>query len=427
MQAASAMSNRETTAISKVKQASLTDTKVCGLSLSTRESNLTLLVSTLKNNKEYFEIASPPEYPLHSLVYKDLEDIGIEIEYNCFNSCKAVSIYRKNIAKEIYGIRTCKTLYPGTKNHVPNKHKSHGGDYKTIVKDLRERYGKDVIDELEDELEKNKPPKRISKIKESNRYDGKTQSKINEFFQAAPASSSSSNEVVEISSQDESVNAETLTINDSSPDDTEDPEILKLELKKQDLVNALSLMDEKSRDEDDDVIEIKDDALVSQLPEKVQNESETVSENLRIKTSEHKRRIEDSSPTSATDSPSKKLKNNNEFRKASDMMTTNNSFPTAISCDNATVTEEVNRKRKRNKNKISEMVVQSLNPFYRDKKISGPDPKTLFKLMARKITHHFFESDQDKIPESKLVRNRIRQLFSISGVVKSIEDVELDD
>lgn len=439
MQAAAAMSMSESTSISRVKHPSSTDTKVSGLTISTREQNLTMLTSVLKNNMEKSALNDPPEYPLHSLIYKDLEDIAVDIEYNCFNSCKAVSIYRRNVAKEIHNIRSSMGLYSATKNHIPAKHKSHGGDYKTIVNDLKDRYGKDVIDELEDEINqknnKSSSKKSNNKFtsKESNRYDGKTQSKISEFFQNKNSGSNStveseSSDVIEISSQDE--NFGPLVIDDAA-DELDDSEIAKLELKKQDLVSELEQLaetDEKSQD-DDDVIEIKD------VTKQDKNDfSETVSlENLKLKSNnDFKRRHDEAQCTNNIESknPPKKPRMESEFRKASDMLTsttTTMSHPTGLHQATVANADDTEKKRKRNKNKISEIVVNALNIFYHDKKITGKDPKALFKLMARKITHHFYESDADNVPSTKIIRNYVSEVFYNCGVISCEADFKLKE
>lgn len=417
MQAAAAMSMNESTSISRVRSAGSTETKVSGLTTSTREQNLTLLTSVLKNNMEKCALYNPPDNPSHALVYKDLEDIAIEMEYNCFNSCKAISIYRRNIAKEVHNIKSSNGLFSSTKNHIPQKHKSHGGDYKTIVNDLKDRYGKDVINELEDELQQksssnnnSKNSKKSSKlIKDTQCYnkDGKTQSKINEFF----TKNKPDPDVIEISSQDDDNNDLMIVTEDENNDDDhelDDPEIMKLELKKQNLVSELEMLStNEEKSQDDDIIEIHE----TKIEQADDNDNFSVEE-VR-KNSDLKRRIDE---PAAERSPVKKIRLESDFRKASDILTTTTSS-----------TDDTEKKRKRNKNKISEIVVNALNTFYHEKKITGPDPKGLFKLMARKITHHFYESDADHVPESKLIRNFVCEIFYNCGVISSEADFKLDD
>jgi hypothetical protein len=416
MQAAAAISMNESTSISRVRSAGSTETKVSGLTTSTREQNLTLLTSVLKNNMEKCALYNPPDNPLHPLVYKDLEDIAIEIEYNCFNTCKAISIYRRNIAKEVHNVKNSSGLFTGTKNHIPQKHKSHGGDYKTIVSDLKDRYGKDVINELEDELQQrnnnSKNSKKSNKLtKDTQSYkDGKTQLKINEFF----TKNKPDPDVIEISSQDDDNNDLMIVTEDSSDkssgNELDDPEIMKLELKKQDLVSELEMLSTNyEKSQDDDIIEIHETKI-----EQADNNDNFSFDEVR-KNSDLKRKIED--PV-LDKSPMKKIRMESDFRKASDMLTTT----TSSGSENDT-----EKKRKRNKNKISEIVVNSLNTFYREKKITGPDPKGLFKVMARKITHHFYESDADHVPESKLIKNFVCEIFYNCGVISSEADFKLDD
>lgn len=93
--AAKAIENQPMAAISKVKAALSTETKVIGLTLKTRELNLTYIADCLKKHMEDSAKLDPPELPEHNLVYRDLEDIGRNIEYECFSISQAISVYRQ--------------------------------------------------------------------------------------------------------------------------------------------------------------------------------------------------------------------------------------------------------------------------------------------------------------------------------------------
>lgn len=152
MQAAASLQMQAAPKITRIRSASATEVKVAGLSIKVRESNLTQLISLLRTNME--QCAARNEHPTHKLNGEDLEKIGIEIEYKCFESVKAISIYRRNIGKELMSIRQLKTLHEDIKNYLPKKRNAHGGEYKTIVEGLKDRYGKDVVKELETEIQK---------------------------------------------------------------------------------------------------------------------------------------------------------------------------------------------------------------------------------------------------------------------------------
>lgn len=154
MQAAASMELQPSNKISRVKSASSTDIRVVGLTISKRESNLSMLITALKANMERCASKNPPELPNHKLSGEDLENIGTAIEYRCFESVKAISVYNRNFAKDYHNVKTLESLHNDILNHVPKKRSAHGGEYQTIINGLKERYGADVVNELEEEMEK---------------------------------------------------------------------------------------------------------------------------------------------------------------------------------------------------------------------------------------------------------------------------------
>lgn len=84
--------------ISRVKYALQTTVKVNGLTISSRESNLTMLADLLKRNVEACKDSDPPE---HELVYKDFEDVATEMEYEAFTTNTVASLYRRSIVKHV--------------------------------------------------------------------------------------------------------------------------------------------------------------------------------------------------------------------------------------------------------------------------------------------------------------------------------------
>ncbi|XP_055636373.1 ATP-dependent DNA helicase Q5 isoform X2 [Toxorhynchites rutilus septentrionalis] len=98
--AAKDLDMHKTASISRVKYALQTSVKVNGLTISSRESNLTMLADLLKRNVEACKESDPPE---NELVYKDFEDIAMEMEYEAFTTNTVASLYRRSIVKHLIG------------------------------------------------------------------------------------------------------------------------------------------------------------------------------------------------------------------------------------------------------------------------------------------------------------------------------------
>lgn len=120
-------------------RAALNSNKITGLSTQIRETNLRNLAERLKENLD----SSKSDAPHHPLKYCDLEDAGIEIEYQCFTNNKSLIMYRKAIAMEAIALKKMSAkseLHPQLKTHVPQKRNVHGGqaeDLKRIMDDLQ--------------------------------------------------------------------------------------------------------------------------------------------------------------------------------------------------------------------------------------------------------------------------------------------------
>lgn len=96
--AAKELEMHKTASISRVKFALQTTVKVNGLTIASREGNLTMLADLLKKNVEACKDSDPPE---HELVYKDFEDIAVEMEYEAFTTNTVASLYRRSIVKHV--------------------------------------------------------------------------------------------------------------------------------------------------------------------------------------------------------------------------------------------------------------------------------------------------------------------------------------
>ncbi|KAG5674798.1 hypothetical protein PVAND_004746 [Polypedilum vanderplanki] len=87
------------TLTSQLRNAHLTESKI-GLTLTIREENFLLLLSILKINIEKISLLESSDLNSIANTNKDLEDIAVDLEFKCFNSCKSVSIYKRNISIE---------------------------------------------------------------------------------------------------------------------------------------------------------------------------------------------------------------------------------------------------------------------------------------------------------------------------------------
>ncbi|XP_050087046.1 ATP-dependent DNA helicase Q5 isoform X2 [Anopheles aquasalis] len=95
--AAKDMSMQRTGSIGRIKYAMQTPVKVSGLTISTREKNVTTLADLLKKNVEICKGIDEPDY---SLVYKDFEDIAVEMEYEAFTKNTVKSLYHRAIVMQ---------------------------------------------------------------------------------------------------------------------------------------------------------------------------------------------------------------------------------------------------------------------------------------------------------------------------------------
>lgn len=406
--AADALEMMPTTQISRVKAALSTETKVIGLVLKTREGSLTNIVDSLKLNKSKAESLNPPQLPTHHINYKDLEDIGKVIEYECFTNCKAVSIYRRNIGKAIAKIRNCTDLYPELMDYEPAKRQGFGGDRSTIMNDLKERFGEDVMNELEAEKNKKTERRKKNKLEQSGR-DGLSQMKINSFFSKNPKKSpdqSSDSDIEELEVKE--VKAETIDLSNSSNDsELEQLNAMKENLKKE--LEAAEAEEESLEkvqlvappeipkpepiavDEEEDDLEEAGDLVIDEGPidkgdgfpiEPVKRKADVPVKDLTV--SDIKRpRTETKQPASSSGSHLKEI--------------------------------------------ISQMVLAELNPFYRAKKFKSDDPKGLFKAMARAVTHHFTKRNPAKAPHQSDVKKHIYFIFKNCGSIQRVDDFQRKD
>lgn len=383
--AAQALEMEPSAQISRVKHALSTDKKVVGLKIKSRESSLTLIVQKLKENLEHCDKKPGCTKPAHKLIYKDLEDIGIIIEYECFTKVKVHSLYQRGIAQAIQKIKATTSkdeLYPELIKHDPKKRAAHGGDYKAISDDIMKRYGADVFESLEDD--KKRREVKIPKSFLKSGRDGKNQPKISSFFNNKPVSVSDA----ESPPKNSPIIEEDLT-------SSNDSELTKLEQIQK--VIKQQLQDIPPSEDDDDEQEqplvIADDSNDEDNKKLIID----VGDGFEIEKKTQKRKMmEQEKPKPEHNTSKRPRKEQENERKPHASTSSSNShkleMPTFITAS-----------EKHNKNVISQIVIGELNPFYKSKKIQGSDPKNLFKTMARTITHHFYEKTPNRKPGNYLI------------------------
>lgn len=400
-QAAQAMEQLPATQMSRVKAAQSTEIKVVGLDITKRDKNLGYIADYLKQNMENSAKLNPPEYPEHKLIYRDFEDIAKEIEYKCFDTCKALSIYIRNIAKASWTIRNCVGLYADLKKHVPKKRQDFGGDSKTILKQYRERYGSDVIDDLDSEKSKKSERVKKNKLQQSGR-DGKIQTSINSFLSTTPNKSPDINDEEQKSPVD--VKDETVEIVESSEDSSSDSELIKLQLIQKALQDELNQTTEELEIREKETFHMKPQISKIYEVDDEADEGQLVIDEGPIDKGDGfaiesmKRKFEHSGNQAAAASPAKKLRPN----------------------------EPSSRPREDVKKAISELVRHQLTPFYKRDKIVSSDSKTLFKAIARKVTHHFFDKFPNRAPSKDIIKSYIKAVFDHKTVITEADDFTLE-
>lgn len=390
-QASEAMESQPNAQISRVKHPMSTERKVIGLKLSVREKTLTFIVDCLKTNKDKSEKAVPPEKPSHNLSYKDLEDIGKEIEYKIFSDCKAVSIYRRNIAQAVQLIKKCVGLYPDLKNHEPTKRQAFGGDHNSIMDDLKERYGADVVKELESE--KSKKTERVKKNKfEQSGRDGLNQMKINSFFSKNPEKSPDDS-----SQSDEEAIFKTEPVSYVSSSSS-DADLEKLEKIKENLEKELEAVKEIKKVEQSEQKAISIDGSVEEEDEApLVIDEDPIDKGDGFPIESMKRKVDHTS----------KDQESNESKRPR--------LNEKSSCSSKPALNNV-------KTAITNLVLSELNPFYKSNKFKSDDPRGLFKIMARDLTHWYLKKNPTISPQRPDVKKLICRIFYEKGSIREVND-----
>lgn len=383
LKATKAMEDLPKTQINRVKSAMSTETKVSGLTISKRDSNLSFIVDALKCNVTRCAEKDPPEYPTNSLYHEDYENIGKEVEYRCFSDSKAISIYRRNIAKVSNEIKSSHGLYPDTKIYERKQRQAVGGEYKTALSVIKERFGSDVAKELDDEASKKTERKKKNKLEQSGR-DGMSQTKINSFLtKKEPEGKVPEVEPAQIKEE----------IPEEASSSSNDSELAKLKMLKEVLEKQL---------ESEETTVIEEPVKVESQP--VVSDEDAADVPLVI----------DESPIDkgdgfAIESMKRKLELSDDKGNSSKKARQSESVPSPSS-------------REAVKRIFSQMIIKELNPYYSAKKIRSDNPKALFKAMARELTHQFcMKHPLGKIQQPD-VKSYIRAIFKKKPVIEKEED-----
>ncbi|XP_045768785.1 serine-rich adhesin for platelets-like isoform X2 [Maniola jurtina] len=191
--------NSESAKYSKCKAAQSTESKVNGLTLTGRESYLSLLTDALRNNLEGVKGVDEPERMLSS---HDVEDCAVELEYEAFSKSTVISLYRRAMTKLISSVRACKdSLYSELKTFEPKKRETLAEFVKDfeMKKESQKSHGFITASQLaNNNMDKNNEQKSLSKAdkeikRKANSFkrDPLTQTKLQSFFstksQGSPA------------------------------------------------------------------------------------------------------------------------------------------------------------------------------------------------------------------------------------------------
>uniref|UniRef100_A0A336LL22 ATP-dependent DNA helicase n=1 Tax=Culicoides sonorensis TaxID=179676 RepID=A0A336LL22_CULSO len=441
LQAAKDMEMEPSVALTKVKHAQSTSTKVAGLTNQVRESYLTFLADALKAN---VEACKGKESPDHDLVYKDFEDIAIELEYDAFTNNTVITMYRRGVIKHINSIKgmTKSTkLFPQLKTHIPKKRTAKGGEFKTIVEEMREKYGNEFVAGFE----KEQKPKITKERNKTGNFSKETSSQtmIHKFFQKVndeknkPQQDNSEMKEIKIDEDVLMMEPVTETVNvDVEHIEAETEAITdQVELK-----NDLKEGNESNSSKESNPIS---DNSISKKSEKLSDIKITTIPDIKLKR-KHSDLFGDSSDEEA--SPPKSFKQQKTTilfkppRIANDHIpkqvptkivsaTKNDSSNSSMDenklkpSNNENIDQTVISKSKEktktdqtSKKSVSDIVIKYLMPHYKSKVIAT---KELFKALARSVSHKFYEKEYDDI----IIKNYIENYIQSKGKIEKLSDL----
>lgn len=367
------------------------------------------IIGDLKKNVELSENLSPPQRPLHNLIQKDYEDIAVEIEYQCFTANKVISLYRRCVVKQLSLIREKhgKSLFDILKTYVPKAKKSHGGDFKTIEADVKQRYGEDVLASIQEDqqIKKNEELKiKKDKLEKKMNANDPKQPKIKSFFEVS-----------------------TPKINESEDQDSAD--LKSLEDIQANIRQQLTAMDvdEKIKER------LEPPVISSEIPNYVKPIKVEQTSNGKRKLAVERVNAQKKSRWGLLDLPvvpevsSKKSEVTVEENHHRKIETTSQPQLEEINYKSQEVQPKVKPKKRteakptqfaedkiKEKQKLCDLIIHNLNPFYNSKRFAS---KELFKKMARHLTKRFYKNYT-----TKAVVSHIAKIFASTLQIVKVED-----
>uniref|UniRef100_A0A1B6IWM1 DNA 3'-5' helicase n=1 Tax=Homalodisca liturata TaxID=320908 RepID=A0A1B6IWM1_9HEMI len=196
--------------LSKVRAAESTKIKVNGLTINAREGYVKFLQELLQKNLDQCSIVDPPDNALNS---SDVEQAALDLEYQAFTANKAMSLYRRAIAKLSADVKNATkqmSLYILLKSYESHNSKNSNSISSVQEEKLSTAKSKNpfvsasTLIGMSKTLEENK---RVSK-KNKSEEKSKGQTSVSSYFKnssekAKFKNSSPTSEIVEIPSDDE--------------------------------------------------------------------------------------------------------------------------------------------------------------------------------------------------------------------------------
>ncbi|XP_055711512.1 ATP-dependent DNA helicase Q5 [Phlebotomus papatasi] len=343
--------------ISRVKHALNTETKIIGLTISLRESYLSMIADLLKKN---YDAGEKDDTIPDTLIYRDFEDIGVELEYKIFTVNKVISLYRRSAAKlmaEIKGSTAKNLCYESFVNYQPKK------------KEPREE-PKDVTKEKsKTSVEKRKPHKHLKK-------DYMKQTSLKSFFET-----SQNNKETEVTENEQ----------------------------EEDMSETTPLQDEN------DKIEEKVVPALSEILEKI-------SKPIRQEEKEDKPEMPQKRPLEDDPVEAKPEKRHKYDLPIEISPQTQEYLDQVEKVERKVVVAPKEEKPPRDekhvkaqKSKLAELVVGYLMPYYREKRF---DSKEIFKKLAKHLSHKFYDTRADK----SVIKRTVEDIFSKASFIRTEKD-----
>ncbi|XP_059621065.1 ATP-dependent DNA helicase Q5 [Phlebotomus argentipes] len=356
-----------TARISRVKHAMSTETKIVGLTITLRESYLSMIADLLKKN---YEAGQEDESVPKTLVYRDFEDISVELEYEAFTSNKVITLYRRSAAKLMASIKASTAVgefYQSFRSYEPKKREPRGGESGDIAKSIEEK-------EKKTSVEKRKPRKSLKR-------DYMKQTSLMNFFESSQKSGEKEAE--------------------EEPED--DLQEVKMELVSEDEEEA----DEKP--------------VVPSLTELLEKISKPLPKGGEEMTPEmqQKRPLED-------DAGDVKPEKRHKYDLPIEISPQTQEYldqvekieKKVVQTPSTAKEEKVSRDEKyvkAQKSKLAELVVSYLMPYYREKRFQSKD---VFKKLAKHLSHKFYEARADK----SAIKRTVEDIFNKTPIIRTEKD-----